>query len=93
MLTSRFYGVGVIEKLRANSPEKYAELAAKLVMQEQNTPDPSDNSTPKTSAQIAEKLLADVGLNVPSDADCDEALALYDQLISGLEAIRDRALH
>jgi hypothetical protein len=50
------------------------------------------NPEPKTSREIAEHLLRDVGLSEVSDAACNDALAAYDQLLATLEDIRNRHL-
>jgi hypothetical protein len=47
---------------------------------------------PQTSQDLAIALLLDIGLPQPSDDDKARALELYDSLVAGLEAIRDRAL-
>jgi hypothetical protein len=47
---------------------------------------------PKGSKEIADRLLAEVGLTEPDDEHCQRALAAYDAMVVELELIRDEAM-
>jgi hypothetical protein len=85
------HGVEVIEQLRQKSPEKYAEIAAKLIAASEPKADGFDDCNDMES--IGRKLLRQVG--VPEyDATAEmvqEALAAQDIFIAKLQAIRDEA--
>jgi hypothetical protein len=90
------HGIKAIEQVREKTPEKYCELISKVVPKEMLIASdrvPADANGPKTSNDIADRLLADVGLSHPSDQDRERALHAYDTLIASLESIRDRALN
>ena len=89
-------GKASLEKVREKTPDRYCELVAKVVPKEMLIASdqlPADANGPKTSKDIADRLLADVGLSHPSDQDRDRALEAYDILIASLESIRDQALN
>jgi hypothetical protein len=78
-----------LDELRKDDVRGYCELVAKVVPKEMLIA--SDRSAapngPQNSDEIAQHLLADVGLSEP-DADAKQrALAAYDLLISTLERI------
>ena len=81
------HGVGVIEKLRERSPEKYVELAGKLVMTTEPPGDGFDSA--QSMEEIGRKLLQSVGL--PEDAATDEQIAraveLNDQFVADLTQV------
>jgi len=85
------HGVEVIEQLRQKSPEKYAEIAAKLIAAIEPKADGFDDCNDMES--IGRKRLRQVG--VPEyDATAEmvqEALAAQDIFIAKLQAIRDEA--
>jgi hypothetical protein len=85
------HGREIIESVRKEAPSKYAELVLRLIP----LPAPAtqaQNPAPKTSREIAQRLLADIQYDSPSDDDLNAALILYDDLVAGLERIRDRHL-
>jgi hypothetical protein len=84
------HGREIIEKVRTEAPAKYAELVLRLIP----LPAPANSveNGPKTSRELAKRLLQDVQLDSPTDEDLDAALVLYDNLVTGLERIRDQAL-
>lgn len=84
-------GVDAIKSLREKSPEKYSEIAARLIAAIESRPDGFDNCT--TMEQIGRKLLQSVGaVDVElTDDMIAEAVACNDAFIAKLEAIRDRA--
>jgi hypothetical protein len=85
------HGVDVIEQMRQKAPEKYAELAARLVAAAEPIPDKDSFANCTTMEQIGRKLLEQIGYIEPSDEDIAEAVQLNDAFVGGLEAIRDRA--
>jgi hypothetical protein len=89
-------GKATIEKVREKMPDRYCELVAKVVPKEMLVAAdyvPVDINEPKTSKDIADHLLGDVGLSHPSDRDRERALEAYDALIASLESIRDQSLN
>src|SRR5262245_41608766 len=78
-------GVNVIEKLRERSPEKYAELAGKLIM---STEPPQDGFESAQSMQeIGVRLLKSVGLadeDLMTPAMIEEAIEANDRFITEL---------
>jgi hypothetical protein len=90
------HGIKAIEQVREKTPERYCELISKIVPREMLIASDrlaAEDNKPKTSKDIANRLLADVGLSNPSDQDRERALLAYDTLIATLECIRDQALH
>jgi hypothetical protein len=81
------HGVNVIEKLRERSPEKYAELAGKLIM---TTEPPQDGfESAQTIQELGLKLLKSVGC--PEGAATDDMIAQaierHDQYVADLTQI------
>jgi hypothetical protein len=85
------HGVNVIEQMRQKAPEKYAELAARLIAVAEEPPSAGDFSKCETMQDIGRKLLEQIGLSDPDDDAIAEAVQLNDGFVSALEAIRDRA--
>src|SRR5262245_23631344 len=83
-------GVDVIEKLRERSPEKYAELAAKLIAQSE-PPDPNDVNNAKTSEDLMRHALGKMGIANPTEQQLEMAVAANSRFMSELEMIA--ALH
>jgi hypothetical protein len=85
-------GVAAVELLRQKSPEKYCEIATRLIAA---TEPKSDNGFEQCNSmqELGARLLARVGLN--PDAATPEmieaAIAAQDDFIARLEAIRDAA--
>src|SRR5262245_1819757 len=78
-------GVGVIEQLREKHPDKYAELAAKLIASA--SPPVSVFAEAKSMDDIAHGLLKQVGIDNPSERQLEAALKLHDKFIQELEMI------
>jgi hypothetical protein len=57
----RVHGVEVIEKMRQTHPEKYAELAGKMISTI-DQPDPNSWSSAQSMQDIGRKLLQSVGM-------------------------------
>jgi hypothetical protein len=87
-------GVSVIEKLREKSPEKYVELAAKLIAAAEALPDPSDFASAKSIEDVGRKLLVAVGVNEYDATDdmIEQALKAHKILIKRLEEIAGNAI-
>src|SRR5262245_13179266 len=79
-------GKAVIEQLRQRSPEKYADIAARLIAQTE-PPNPNDLSNAKSLAEVARMLLQGVGLPDPSDQQLEAAMAATSRLMTELELI------
>ena len=88
------HGIATIEQLRQTDAKAYCQIISQVVPKEMLIA--SDSSaradTPKDSREIAEALLADVGLVEPTDRARQRALDAYDTLIVALEQIRDEAV-
>jgi hypothetical protein len=82
------YGVETIEKLRAESPSKYAEIAAKLV-----TAIEPKSDEPRDMRSMIIRLLKEVGANEfeISEAMIEQAIEANDEFINRLQAIRAAA--
>ena len=89
------HGKSALETVRERSPEKYLELATKLLpLVAALNPGADDFADCATPNDVGMKLLKTVGMNEfdmtePMIAD---ALKARDDLIDALEAIRDRAI-
>jgi hypothetical protein len=85
------YGKTVLEKMRESHPERYAELAAKMIM----TAEPqqkADGFASDTSMEaVGRRLLQSVGMVEPDDAAIAAAIFANDRFLEALESIRDRA--
>lgn len=68
------HGLDVVVQLRQQEPGKYCELAAKLVAQAVQPPDPTQFAGCHTELDIARKLLLQVGMH--EEAITDSALQL-----------------
>jgi hypothetical protein len=67
------HGVEVIEQLRQKAPEKYAEIATKLIAAAEKPASPGDFSRCKSVEDIGRLLLAQV--DVPEEAMDEEMVA------------------
>jgi hypothetical protein len=83
------YGVETIEKLRAESPSKYAEIAAKLV----TAIEPPKSEEIKDMRSMAIRLLKDVGADEYeiTEAMIQQAIKCNDDFIDQLQAIKAAA--
>ena len=85
-------GVDAIKALREKSPEKYSEIAARLIAAIESKPDGFNQCN--TMEEIGRKLLQSVGGHdvTLTDDMIAQAVAANDAFIAKLEAIRDNAL-
>src|SRR5262245_25294517 len=79
-------GKAVIEQLRVKHPDRYAELAARLIAQTE-PPNPNDLSQAKSLFEVGRMLLQGVGLHDPSDQQIEAAMAANNRLMTELETI------
>lgn len=81
------HGVSVIEKLRENSPEKYAELGAKLIAASE--PEPEGFESCQSMEEVGRKLLQSVGVDefAITDGMIEAAIALQDRFTDELSRI------
>jgi hypothetical protein len=80
-------GVGVIQALREKSPERYAELAGKLIMSAEEPTADLDFAGAKSMDEIGEKLLKSIGCEAPTARQIKAAVKLNDKFVKGLEKI------
>ena len=85
--------VEVIKQLREKSPEKYSEIAAKLLALIQEQPDPDGFASADSMQELGVKLLKAVGLSeVEMTEDMvAQAIEANNAFRAQLEAIRDAA--
>ena len=90
----RQHGIKAIEQVREKTPEKYCELVSKVVPKEMliASDRTAETNEPMTSHDIADRLLADMGLSEPNDSHRERALQAYDILIATLQEIADEAV-
>jgi len=86
------YGVEAIEKLREESPSKYAEIASRLIAASEPKPEDGFESC-RSLPEIAVKLLKSVGCDefLVTDEMIEDALAANDAFIARLQEIRAAA--
>src|SRR5262245_18808043 len=80
------HGVAALEKMRLASPERYCELAAKLIAQSE-PPDPNDVNNAKTSEDLMRHALARMGVANPSETQVQMAVAANSRFMTELEQI------
>ena len=80
--------VEVIKQLREKSPEKYSEIAAKLLAAIQQQPDPDSFDSAKSMRELGLRLLKSIGLDDPTEVEA--AVAANNDFIAQLDAIRDQ---
>jgi hypothetical protein len=86
------HGVSILEKMRQSSPERYCELAAKMIMSSVEPQKELQGLAAATSSyEVGRIQLQQLGLAEPSDEQIEQAVAATDAFIAQLEAIRDRA--
>jgi len=88
------HGVNVIEQLREKSPEKYAEIASKLIATTEPKADGFEQC--KDMESIGRRLLRSVGLedeDAATPAMVQAALDAQDRMISELAKIIEDGMH
>ena len=84
-------GTAVIEQLRNKSPEKYAEIASRLIAATEPQSQPDGFAGANSSEDIGRRLLQSIGVPEPLDEQIEAAIEANNAFIAKLEAIRDRA--
>ena len=84
------HGVEVIKQLRQKSPEKYAEIAAKLIAAIEPRGEGFDSC--RTKEELGRALLESVGFNDPDDDSIQQAIQLNDKFIDNLQHVHQCAL-
>jgi hypothetical protein len=85
------YGKTVLEKMRESHPERYAELAAKMIMTAEPQQNPTGIGGANSMHDVGARLLQSIGMVEPDDAAIAAAIEANDAFLAALEAIRDRA--
>jgi hypothetical protein len=85
------HGVSILEKMRQSSPERYCELAAKMIMSSEPQKELQGLAAATSSHEVGRIQLQQLGLLEPTDEQIEQAIAATDAFIAQLEAIRDRA--
>jgi hypothetical protein len=81
-------GATALETVRARNPEKYLELATKLLpLIVSLNPGASDFSKCHSMQDIGTRLLQSIGLTDPTDEQIAEAIKVNDDFIARLERI------
>jgi hypothetical protein len=80
-------GAAVIEQLRLKSPEKYAEIAARLIAATE--PSAKKEAEPNSTWEIGRNTLMQVGCNEHDITDdmIEQALAANDRLVAELQTM------
>ena len=81
-------GTAVIEQLRNKSPEKYAEIAARLIAATEPQPQQEGIAAANSMEDVGRRLLQGVGVPEPTDEQIAAAIKANDRFIEQLEAIR-----
>jgi hypothetical protein len=84
-------GAAVIEKMRQTHPERYAELAGKLIMSAEPEQKAEGLAAANSMHEVGARLLQQVGVIEPTDEQIEQAIEANDKFISALEQIRDAA--
>ena len=80
-------GGEVIAQIRLDNPVKYGELIARLIPMDANLSSATDFRQCHSMEDIGRKLLAQVGLDNPTEDQIKVAVAANNQLVATLEAI------
>ena len=80
-------GVNAIQVLREKSPEKYCEIAARLIAATEPRSDDDGFNSCETVEELGRKLLQKVGFNDPDDSSIEEAIKANEVFIERLKSI------
>jgi hypothetical protein len=86
----RLHGAKVLAEMREAAPERYAELAGKVITSAADPPDPNDLAGAETMHELALRMVRQIGFEAPDEASIHEAHAAVDSFVAALEVIRDR---
>jgi len=87
----QLHGVAILERMRESSPERYCELAAKMIMSSEPQKEEKGLSGAGSTQEIGARLLQSIGLIEPTDEQVQAAIEANDRFIEQLEGIRDKA--
>jgi len=80
-------GVNAIQVLREKSPEKYCEIAARLIAATEPRSDDDGFNSCQSMEELGRKLLQSVGFSDPDDASIEDAIKANDTFVERLKAI------
>jgi hypothetical protein len=86
----RTNGLDVIQKLREKSPEKYAEIAARVIAAVEPREPSIENA--RNMYEVAAALLKSVGFTDPDDNSIEQAIKANDAFIDRLQNIYQCAM-
>ena len=84
-------GVAAIEQLRLKSPEKYTEIAARLIAAREPQQEPKGIAGANSTEEIGMRLLQSIGIVEPTTEQIEAAIEANNRFIEQLEGIRDKA--
>jgi hypothetical protein len=84
-------GKTVIEALRKEKPDKYAEIAARLIAATEPQSKAEGIAGANSTEEVGRRLLQSIGMLEPDDAAIQAAIEANDVFVAALEQIRDRA--
>ena len=79
------HGTEIIQKLRERSPEKYADIVARLTVPAEPPPAPGDYRECKSVFDVARKMLVNNGMHPDAITD-----AMVEQAAEAADALKDR---
>jgi hypothetical protein len=82
----QLHGLTVLEKMRESSPERYAELAAKMIMSAEPQSEQKGFAGANSMQDVGRRLLQSVGIVEPDNAAIEAAIAANDRFIEQLES-------
>jgi hypothetical protein len=86
------HGKEILDRLRIDSPVKFAEILGRLAVAERLSPEKTiDFNECQSMRDIGLRLLQSVGFNDPDEDSIQEAIKCNDNFIAKLEAIRAKA--
>jgi hypothetical protein len=86
------HGAATVERMREKHPERYLDIAAKLIVAAEQPKDPKDFSDTESLRDIGIKLLEQIGLHEPTEDQIAAAVEENNIFVARLEAIRDGAM-
>jgi hypothetical protein len=87
----QLHGPTILERMRESHPERYAELAAKLIMSSEPQQNAKGLAAANSMEEVGRILLQQVGLPEPTAEEIEQAIQANDLFLEQLEAIKDRA--
>jgi hypothetical protein len=87
----QLHGTTILERMRESHPERYAELAAKLIMTAEPKQEPQGLAAASSMHDVGQRLLQSIGCVEPTEEQIQAAIVANDEFIAQLEAIRAKA--